>query len=225
MKALVRHTRVHGFLLLSVLPVLLLARDATAGTYGACVALEPSPYPSYWDPDLAAGYAKLNQPTNDTPTLQQLCTEEVFESLMQLHCSCTANPQPVQWAVLSYNSQGFCAFISGGDTCTYTCAANNCAFHDCAGVPTVSCPASILHLIDTARALNASGALNDGQANALISKLQSAMAALQNGNTTPARNKLKAFINQVTTLVADGVLSAADGQALVDEANAILAGL
>src|SRR5262249_35584867 len=94
---MVRHIHVRAFLFVSIVPILLLARDARAGSYGACVVRDGhTSLPSFWDPDLAAGYVKLNEPTNDIGTLLQLCTDDVFDTLMQLHCSCTASPESVQ---------------------------------------------------------------------------------------------------------------------------------
>jgi FIMAH domain-containing protein len=226
MNAFVRHGHARPFLLLAALAIVPLAREAAAGSYGACDVRDgTSNLPDYWDPDLAPGYAKLNQPTNDFPTLLQLCSDDVYETLMQVHCSCNPSPQAVQWLVASYNSQGFCAFLGEFDNCVHGCAASGCASHGCAGVPTISCPGEILHVVDAVRLLLASGTLNEGQANALISKLQSAIAALQNGHENAAQNKLNAFKNQVMAMVNAGTLSAAAGQALIDEADAILAGL
>lgn len=67
------------------------------------------------------------------------------------------------------------------------------------------------------------GILNNGQANALLSKLASASASFDKGNLVAAQNTIRAFINQVEGFVSAGVLTAAEGQVLIDAANVILA--
>jgi hypothetical protein len=62
--------------------------------------------------------------------------------------------------------------------------------------------------------LNADGKLSNGNANALISKLQAAIANLQGGNTSSAVNQLNALLNQLNALESSGNLSAADAAAL-----------
>ncbi len=73
--------------------------------------------------------------------------------------------------------------------------------------------------------LNVQGTLNGGQANALSSQLQTAIARLSSGNTGPAVNALQAFVNHVSALMSGNnpVLSFAEGQRLIDEANAVIA--
>jgi hypothetical protein len=77
--------------------------------------------------------------------------------------------------------------------------------------------------IDQVRALMP-GTLDSGQGNALISKLQEAIRKIDRGNVA-AINQLQAFINQVNSLISDGVLTAAQGQPLIDTANDIIAAL
>jgi hypothetical protein len=69
------------------------------------------------------------------------------------------------------------------------------------------------------------GSLNDGQGNALIAKLEAAIRQLDKGNVATALNQLEAFVNQVNAMISSGVLSAAEGQPLIDAANAIIAAL
>ena len=69
------------------------------------------------------------------------------------------------------------------------------------------------------------GTLNGGQGNALIAKLEAAIQQLERGNVATAINQLVSFINQVTDLVNTGVLPSAEGQPLIDAANAILSAL
>jgi len=66
------------------------------------------------------------------------------------------------------------------------------------------------------------GVLNGGQGNALIAKLEAAIQQLDRGNITTAINQLEAFVNQVSALMNSGVLPPAEGQPLIDAANAIL---
>src|SRR2546422_9245696 len=70
--------------------------------------------------------------------------------------------------------------------------------------------------------LNTSGVLNQGQAQTLLARLEVVSRQLNNGNTTAAANLLLSFINQVRAYVNAGLLSATDGQTLIDAAqNAI----
>jgi TolB protein len=79
-------------------------------------------------------------------------------------------------------------------------------------------------LIAQVRAL-VPGALNNGQGNALIVKLEAAIRQVDRGNIATAINQLEAFINQVNAYVASGRLTPEQGQPLLDAANAILAAL
>jgi pullulanase-type alpha-1,6-glucosidase len=65
------------------------------------------------------------------------------------------------------------------------------------------------------------GSLNRGQGNSLIAKLDTAIKNLNQGKAKTALNNLNAFTNQVQDLVADGVLTPAEGQSLIDAAEAI----
>jgi alpha-tubulin suppressor-like RCC1 family protein len=67
-----------------------------------------------------------------------------------------------------------------------------------------------------------SGALNEGQGNALIAKLDAALEKLGQGNTNAAINLLQAFINQVNGLVAGQKLSSTEGQPLIDSALQVI---
>ena len=69
------------------------------------------------------------------------------------------------------------------------------------------------------------GALNGGQANSLISKLENAQASLDRGRVNAAINQLNAFINEVMSLVADGVLDPAEGEALIAAARNVISDL
>jgi len=67
-----------------------------------------------------------------------------------------------------------------------------------------------------------SGVLNQGQGNSLIAKLDAATKNLNKGNTNAAINELRAFINEVQGNIRAGKLTPAQGQALIDAANAII---
>jgi hypothetical protein len=87
---------------------------------------------------------------------------------------------------------------------------------------TVVTPQDALNgLMDDVQVLQEGGTLNQGNANALTAKLAAALSSLNKGHSTPACNQIQAFINQVNALVTGGTLTVAQGQALIDAANAI----
>ena len=61
----------------------------------------------------------------------------------------------------------------------------------------------------------------DGQANSLIVKLENAIKNLDKGKAKTALNNLNAFMNEVQSLVDEGVLTPEEGQSLIDAAVAI----
>jgi hypothetical protein len=71
-------------------------------------------------------------------------------------------------------------------------------------------------------ALANSGALTKGQANSLVSKLDSALARLKRGNTAGAITQFQSFVNHVKSLVGEGVLTPTQAQPLITEAEAII---
>jgi len=75
--------------------------------------------------------------------------------------------------------------------------------------------AAIADLVDT-------GVLTGGQGNALSGKLEDALDKFNAGKTKPALNKLNAFINQVTALIAGGTLTHPQGDPLIAAAQAII---
>jgi hypothetical protein len=77
-------------------------------------------------------------------------------------------------------------------------------------------------IIDQVEDLADAGVLNDGQANSLIRKLENAQASLERGRVNAAVNQLNAFVNEVMSLVADGILEPAEGQALIDAARNVI---
>jgi hypothetical protein len=79
----------------------------------------------------------------------------------------------------------------------------------------------IRSLIDEIEALREAGVLNDGQANSLIVKLESAIKNLDKGKAKTALNNLNAFMNQVQAFIKGGVLTPEEGQSLNAAAEAI----
>ena len=78
--------------------------------------------------------------------------------------------------------------------------------------------ASVTDLVDA-------GDLNEGQGNALTTKLEGAIEKLDQGGVIAALNKLQAFINQVNSLIEEGVLSPENGELLIGQAEAVVAEL
>jgi len=67
------------------------------------------------------------------------------------------------------------------------------------------------------------GTLSGGEGNSLDAKLDAATRKLDEGKCKPAQQMLQAFIQQVQAMMASGRLTPAEGQPLIDAANAILA--
>jgi hypothetical protein len=67
--------------------------------------------------------------------------------------------------------------------------------------------------------------LNRGLNGSLMFKLDQAIEKLEDGKTQAACNLLLSFINDVQGLINGGVLTASEGQALIDMANDIKADL
>ena len=76
-------------------------------------------------------------------------------------------------------------------------------------------------LIDDVESLFDAGTLTKEQRDGLIAKLNAALSSLARGNIRAACNQLQAFINQVNAFINDGTLTPAEGQELIDSANAI----
>jgi pullulanase-type alpha-1,6-glucosidase len=70
-------------------------------------------------------------------------------------------------------------------------------------------------------ALRDAGRLNGGQANSLIGKLEKAIDNLDKGKFKTALNNLNAFMNEVQSLVDEGVLTLEEGQSLIIATEAI----
>jgi len=76
--------------------------------------------------------------------------------------------------------------------------------------------------ISDVEALVDDGVLNNGNGNALTSKLDNAISKLDNGQTNAAINKLNSFINQVNAFVNSGKLTSQQGQDLIDAVQTII---
>jgi hypothetical protein len=76
-------------------------------------------------------------------------------------------------------------------------------------------------LIATIQALVNAGTLTAGQGNSLIVSLQHALSSLP-GQTQTAISQLQTFIGKVNTLVSQHDLTQAQGQLLIDAANAVI---
>lgn len=76
---------------------------------------------------------------------------------------------------------------------------------------------------DIIRELVTSGALSSGNANALTSRLDAAIASFARGNATAAVNQLEAFLSQLDALVSTGRMSTTDADALRAIVNRIIA--
>lgn len=74
-------------------------------------------------------------------------------------------------------------------------------------------------LIDHVEYLRSVGALNRGNSNALIKKLEGAIKSLDKGNINSAKGKLNAFINQVKGFINSRKLTSEQGQPLIDLAK------
>lgn len=70
--------------------------------------------------------------------------------------------------------------------------------------------------------LNESGALSNGLTNALLAKLQAALASIEKGKYNTATKQLNAFVNQVNDLIDDGILTPEQGNDLIADANTVI---
>ncbi|MBP1634773.1 MAG: repeat-containing protein, partial [Acidobacteria bacterium] len=78
-------------------------------------------------------------------------------------------------------------------------------------------------LADMVLGLKAAGAVNAGQANSLLVKINQIVSTLQQNKNNVACNLLKAFVNEVNSLVATGVLSPAQAAPLLAKAANLMA--
>ena len=83
----------------------------------------------------------------------------------------------------------------------------------------------ITSLIQAVRKLVSAETLSSGNGNALIVKLEAALAEIAAGNVVGAISKLLSFISQVAAFVQTSKLTAAQDQSLTDTANGIIRAL
>jgi hypothetical protein len=110
-------------------------------------------------------------------------------------------------------------FPIGTTTVTYTVtdASNNTA--SCSFTVTVLTPQAVIQNMMTA--VNAIPGLTGTQRQGLLSKLQAALDAINQGKPTVACNKLADFISQVQGYINNGTLTSAQGQPLINSANKV----
>jgi hypothetical protein len=65
--------------------------------------------------------------------------------------------------------------------------------------------------------------LNEGNGNALISKLDNALNSVNNSNNTAGVNQMEAFIHEVSAFVNSGKLTDDQSLLLIDAADDIIA--
>jgi hypothetical protein len=105
-------------------------------------------------------------------------------------------------------------------SCTATDGSSNTA--SCAFTVTVLTPQGATQQVgNTVNALVSQGTLSQANGNALTTKLQAAINSINSGNTTAGCNQLQAFINQTQAFINAGKLTRAQGQVLIDAANAL----
>ena len=99
---------------------------------------------------------------------------------------------------------------------------------EAAGVPTTLAAGVYLGPVEglaaQVEALVSDGAIKRGPGKGLIAKVEGAQSKMDKGHAIAAANQLEAFINQVNGLIPKK-LSQAEGQPLIDQANAIIASL
>lgn len=96
---------------------------------------------------------------------------------------------------------------------------------DTATIEVLSTQQAVGNVVNDVTTLTNSGTLSTDQSSGLTSKLEAALESIDTGNPNAAINKLEAFINQVNALINAGALSPTEGQALIDEANRLIATL
>ena len=107
---------------------------------------------------------------------------------------------------------------------TVTCMATDSSNHSraCAFRLTVlTTQAATQQLSNDINGLVSQGVLNQGNGNALSSKLRAAIGSMNAGNATAACNQLQAFINQAQAFMNDGKLTPTQAGALIDSAAAL----
>lgn len=110
---------------------------AEASLYGACVLRDAyTNLPGLYDSGLGAGYAKRNiGEVTDYNAAKQLCTTDIYNSLLSIYCF--SNKNPAQRQVATYN------YPAGGPATT-GCGPQGCDFISCpsSGEPLAPAPPS-----------------------------------------------------------------------------------
>lgn len=92
-------------------------------------------------------------------------------------------------------------------------------------VTVVSAEDQLVNLIGGLNELQDQGVVSNGNANALTSKLENALAQVNAGNPTPAANQVNAVVNQVEAFRKSGKLSDDQADDLIEQLEALLTSL
>lgn len=90
-------------------------------------------------------------------------------------------------------------------------------------LPVVTPEQAIEDVAEDVAALVTASTLDDGEANALTSKLEAAQHLLDRGDAEASTNLLGAFINRVEAMGNSSRLTVEQAQSLIDLANATIA--
>jgi uncharacterized repeat protein (TIGR01451 family) len=108
-------------------------------------------------------------------------------------------------------------FPIGTTTVTYTVNDAHGNSASCSFTVTVLTPQAVIQ--NMMNFVNSLPGLTGQQRQGLLSKLQAALDAINDGKTNVACNKLADFISQVQTYINNGTLTSAQGQSLINSAN------
>jgi hypothetical protein len=108
-------------------------------------------------------------------------------------------------------------FPIGTTTVTYTVNDAHGNSASCSFTVTVLTPQAVIQ--NMMNFTNSLPGLTGQQRQGLLSKLQAALDAINDGKTNVACNKLADFISQVQTYINNGTLTSAQGQSLINSAN------
>lgn len=115
------------------------------------------------------------------------------------------------------------AINGAGQVTGYSATANTGLFHATVWRVRSTPVAQVQLILAQVELLKAAGTLGKRQASLLAHTLNGAIASLKAGNSRDAVNQLNAFIQQVTVLMSDRVLTPAQGQPLIDAAKVVIA--
>lgn len=109
-------------------------------------------------------------------------------------------------------------FPIGATSVTYTVtdAAGN--QNSCSFMVNVLTAAATIHNLEGSISFSA---LNGPQKQGLLPKLDAVLSALNRGNTNAACGQLNAFVNEVRSLITDGIITGAQGQAWISSASRV----